>query len=55
VEILRDDVRDFDFLDRGVLTVPQQINCEKCRTEMYPEYGKGIHGQEYKRSDVLSS
>ncbi|MBB6514145.1 hypothetical protein GGQ92_002966, partial [Gracilibacillus halotolerans] len=29
-----------------------QFSCEQCGGEMYPEYYKGIHGNEYKLSDV---
>jgi hypothetical protein len=54
-EIPYDVVRDFDIMDGGDPTVPPKFSCEKCRAEMYPEYYKGIHGQEYKLSDVLSS
>jgi hypothetical protein len=32
---------------------PFQFACEKCGGEMYPEYYKGVHGIEYKLSDVL--
>jgi hypothetical protein len=42
-------------MDGGDPTVPPQFSCEKCRAKMYPEYYKGIHGQEYKLSDVLST
>jgi hypothetical protein len=27
--------------------------CENCGGQMYPEYYKGIHGIEYKISDIL--
>jgi hypothetical protein len=54
-EIPYDVVRDFDIMDGGDPTVPPKFSCEKCRAEMYSEYYKGIHGQEYKLSDVLSS
>ncbi|WP_434512017.1 hypothetical protein [Desulfitobacterium sp. AusDCA] len=33
-------------------TVPPQSSCEKCGGEMYPEYYKGLHGNEYEISDV---
>ena len=45
-------VRDFDAMDDGDPTVPPQFSCSKCGGEMYPEYYKGIHGYEYKISDV---
>ena len=45
-------VREFDAMDDGDPTVPPQFNCEKCGGEMYPEYYKGLHGYEYKISDV---
>ena len=45
-------VRDFDAMDDGDPTVPPQFSCEKCGGAMYPEYYKGIHGYEYKVSDV---
>ncbi len=46
-------VRDFDLMDGGEPTTPLRFNCEQCGGEMYPEYYKGIHGQEYKLSDFL--
>jgi len=46
-------VRDFDSMDDGDPTVPPQFSCESCGGPMYPEYYKGIHGIEYKISDVL--
>lgn len=45
-------VRDFDAMDDGDPTVPPQFRCEECGGAMYPEYYKGIHGYEYKISDV---
>lgn len=45
-------VRDFDAWDDGDPLVPPQFSCQKCGGEMYPEYYKGIHGYEYKISDV---
>ena len=46
-------VRDFDLMDGGILTTPPMFACEKCGGEMYPEYYKGVHGVEYKISDIL--
>ncbi len=51
-EIPVDVVRNFDMMDDGDPTVPPQFGCEECGGEMYPEYYKGIHGYEYKISDV---
>ncbi|HWQ41541.1 MAG TPA: hypothetical protein VN456_05840 [Desulfosporosinus sp.] len=31
---------------------PPQFSCEKCGGDMYPEYYKGLHGYEYKISDI---
>jgi hypothetical protein len=45
-------VQDFDRMDDGDPTVPPQFTCEECGGEMYPEYYKGLHGIEYKISDV---
>ncbi|MEQ6388071.1 hypothetical protein RZN22_01940 [Bacillaceae bacterium S4-13-58] len=45
---------DFDLMDGGDPIVPTQFICERCGGEMYQEHYKGgIHGQEYKLSDVL--
>ncbi|GGJ93818.1 hypothetical protein GCM10007063_15480 [Lentibacillus kapialis] len=52
-EIPYDVVRDFDLMDGGDPTTPPRFNCEQCGGEMYPEYYKGMHGQEYKLSDIL--
>src|SRR5690606_41910853 len=46
-------VRNFDAMDDGDPIVPPQFACEHCGGEMYPEYYKGIHGYEYRISDVL--
>jgi hypothetical protein len=45
-------VRDFDRMDDGDPSVPPQFACEKCGSGMYPEVYKGVHGFEYKISDV---
>jgi hypothetical protein len=45
-------VRNFDRMDDGDPTVPPQFACQKCDGAMYPEYYKGVHGFEYKRSDL---
>ncbi|SPF53443.1 conserved hypothetical protein [Candidatus Desulfosporosinus infrequens] len=37
---------------RYIQTVPPQFSCEKCGRDMYPEYYKGLHGYEYKISDI---
>lgn len=34
-------------------TTPPMFSCEKCGGQMYPEYYKGVHGIEYKLSDIL--
>ncbi len=46
-------VREFDLMDGGDPTIPPKFSCETCGGEMYPEYYKGVHGVEYKLSDVL--
>ncbi len=51
-EIALKVVREFDAMDDGDPTVPPQFSCEKCGGEMYPEYYKGLHGYDYKISDV---
>ncbi|PLR75296.1 hypothetical protein CU633_21835 [Bacillus sp. V3-13] len=45
-------VKDFDLMDDGDPTTPPMFSCEKCGGEMYPEYYKGVHGIEYKLSDI---
>jgi hypothetical protein len=45
-------VQDFDVMDDGDLTVPPMFSCQECGGEMYPEYFKGVHGVEYRLSDV---
>jgi hypothetical protein len=45
-------VMDFDAMDDGDPTIPPQFSCTKCGGAMYPEYYKGIHGFEYKISNV---
>ncbi|MDF1512083.1 hypothetical protein PZE06_28990, partial [Robertmurraya sp. DFI.2.37] len=45
-------VIDFDMMDEGDPTTPTMFSCEKCGGEMYPEYYKGVHGIEYKISDI---
>jgi len=52
-EIPYDVVKDFDVMDDGDPTTPPMFSCEQCGAEMYPEYYKGIHGIEYKISDIL--
>jgi len=51
-EIPLNVVRDFDAMDDGDPTVPPQFRCEACGGEMYPEYYKGLHGYEYRISDM---
>jgi len=46
-------VRDFDWMDDGDPTTSPVFSCEQCGGEMYPKYYKGVHGIEYKLSDVL--
>lgn len=45
-------VRDFDKQDLGDPSVPPQFACEACGAAMYPRYYKGVHGFEYRISDV---
>ena len=45
-------VQDFDQMDDGDHTVPPKFACEECGGEMYPEYYKGVHGIEYKITDM---
>jgi hypothetical protein len=45
-------VRDFDLMDDGDPTTPPMFSSEKCGGQMYPKYYKGVHGIEYKLSDV---
>ena len=52
-EIPLDVVRTMDAMDDGDSTVPPQFSCEKCGGTMYPEYYKGLHGNEYKITDVV--
>ncbi|WP_291299888.1 hypothetical protein [Desulfosporosinus sp. BICA1-9] len=52
-EIPLDVVRTMDAMDDGDSMVPPQFSCEKCGGTMYPEYYKGLHGNEYKITDVL--
>lgn len=40
-------------MDDGDPMTPPMFSCEKCGGQMYPEYYKGVHGIEYKLSDVL--
>jgi hypothetical protein len=47
-----DVVISFDAMDDGDPTVPPKFGCQKCGGEMYPEYYKGIHGYEYKITDI---
>lgn len=51
-EIPLNVVRNFDVMDDGDPTVPPQFSCEECGGGMYPEYYKGVHGDEYKIGDV---
>jgi hypothetical protein len=51
-EIPLNVIRDFDAMDDGDPTVPPQFSCEECGGGMYPEYYKGLHGYEYKISDI---
>lgn len=46
------NVRSFDEMDDGDPTVPPQFCCEKCGGIMYPEYYNGIHGYEYRITDI---
>lgn len=40
------------MMDDGDPSVPPQFASEKCGGEMYPEYYEGVHGYEYRISDV---
>jgi len=51
-EIPLEVVRDFDAMDDGDSSVPPQFSCRKCEGDMYPEYYKGLHGREYKITDI---
>lgn len=51
-EIPSSTVMQFDEMDDGDPTVPPQFSCENCGGTMYPEYYKGLHGYEYKISDI---
>ncbi len=42
----------FDLMDGGNPMTPPMLSCETCRGEMYPEYDKGVHGVEYRLSDL---
>lgn len=48
-------VQDFDRMDGGDPSVPPKFVCAHCGGEMYPEYYKGVHGHEYKVSDILET
>jgi len=50
-----DTVRSFDIMDGGDPTVPPQFSCGLCGGTMYPEYYKGVHGNEYRIEDVRST
>jgi len=39
-------------MDDGDPTIPPQFSCQKCGGGMYPQYYNGVHGFEYKISDV---
>jgi len=45
-------VQDFDRMDGGDPSVPPQFSCEACGGGMYPEYYIGVHGYEYKITDI---
>jgi hypothetical protein len=46
-------IRDMDFMDGGDPSVAPQFSCEACGGAMHPEYYKGVHGYEYRITDVL--
>ena len=48
-------VQDFDRMDGEDPSVPPQFTCGRCGSTMYPEYYKGLHGYEYKISDILET
>lgn len=48
-------VQDFDRMDSGDPSVPPKFGCEHCGGEMYPEHYIGIHGYEYKVSNILQT
>jgi len=51
-EIPLEVVRSFDAMDDGDPSVPPQFGCELCGNPMYPENYVGLHGYEYKITDV---
>ena len=48
-------VREMDKQDMGDPSVPPQFACEACGGAMYPRYYKGVHGFEYRISDVIKT
>ncbi|QAA21724.1 hypothetical protein C0674_15075 [Sporolactobacillus terrae] len=52
-EIPTQIVREMDLMDGGDSIIPPRFSCEQCGGEMYPEYYKGVHGQEYRIKDYL--
>ncbi len=42
----------FDLMDGGDPMTPPMFSCETCGGEMYPEYDKGVHGVEYRLSEL---
>ncbi len=39
-------------MDGGNPMIPPMFFCEACGGEMYPEFYKGVHGVEYRLSDL---
>ncbi len=47
-----DVVRDVGLMNGGDPLTPPMLSCETCGGELYPEYYKGVHGVEYRLSDL---
>ncbi|WP_156942521.1 hypothetical protein [Alkalihalobacterium bogoriense] len=45
-------VRDVGLMNGGDPLTPPMLSCETCGGELYPEYYKGVHGVEYRLSDL---
>ncbi len=42
----------FDLMDGGDPMTPTMFSSETCGGEVYPDYDKGVHGVEYRLSDL---
>ncbi len=47
-----DAVRSFELLDDADQSAPPQFVCGVCGGTMYPEYYKGVQGNEYRIDNV---